>query len=102
MSGVQRGARSVMKWFAALYIVAIIVQVFLAGEGVFGLYNIEHSDKCDKAGAACIANSKTLDPHRALGFFLTFPGAIIVLGMFAWLASRLRHDQPATTAAAVA
>jgi len=28
--------------------------------------------------------------------------AILVLGMFAWLAYRLRHDQPATTAAAVA
>ena len=143
MSGVRKGARSVMKWFAALYVVAIIVEVFLAGEGIFGLNNIEHSDKCDKAAAHCIANSKTLDPHRVLGFFLTLPGAllflivallawhankrirtvsivapilafvqtilaglgrwggafhplnaILVLGLFGWLAYRLQHQQP--------
>jgi hypothetical protein len=148
MSGVRRGARSVLKWFAALYVIAIIVQVFLAGEGIFGLKNIEHSDDCNKAAAKCIADSKTLDPHRALGFFLTLPGAvlflivallawhtnkrirtvsivapiltfvqmilpglgrwggafhplnaILVLGLFGWLAYRLRHEQPAEAAA---
>jgi hypothetical protein len=41
MGGVRRGARSVLKWFSALYVVAIIVQVFLAGEGIFGLNNIK-------------------------------------------------------------
>jgi len=86
MSGVRRGARSVLKWFSALYVVAIVVQVFLAGEGIFGLYNIEHSDDCDKTGAHCIANSKTLDPHRALGFFLTLPAAVLflILALLAW------------------
>lgn len=86
MAGVRGGARSVLKWFAALYVVAIVVQVFLAGEGIFGLSNIEHSDKCDKAGAACIANSKTLDAHRALGFILTFPGAVLflIVALLAW------------------
>jgi hypothetical protein len=144
MAGVRRVARSILKWFSALYVVAIIVQVFLAGEGIFGLNNIKHSDDCDKAAAHCIANSKTLDPHRALGFFLTMPGAllflivallawhpikrirtvsiiapiltfvqmilpglgrwggafhplnaILVLGLFGWLAYRLRHQQAA-------
>ena len=148
MTGVRRVAGSVMKWFAAVYVVAIVVQVFLAGEGIFGLYNIEHSDKCDKAGASCIANSKTLDPHRALGFILTLPGAvlflivallawhsnkrvrtvsivvpiltfvqmvlpglgrwggafhplnaILVLGLFGWLAHQLRHEAPASGSA---
>src|SRR5437762_10762275 len=86
MAGVRRGARSVLKWFSALYVVAIIVQVFLAGEGIFGLHNIEHSDDCNKAGAQCIANSKTLDPHRALGFFLTMPGALLflIVALLAW------------------
>ena len=151
MTRVRRGARSVLKWFAALYVVAIIVQVFLAGEGIFGLKNIAHADDCNKAGASCIANSKTLDPHRALGFFLTLPGAllflivallawhptkrvrtvsivvpiltfvqmilpglgrwggafhplnaILVLGLFGWLAYRLRHEQPVDAAAAPA
>ena len=79
MAGVRRGAVSVMKWFAALYVVLIIIQVYLAGEGIFGLNNIKNSDDCDKTGAHCIANSKTLDAHRFLGFFLTFPGAILFL-----------------------
>ena len=86
MVGVRRGARSVMKWFSALYVVLIVVQVFLAGAGIFGLYNIKHSDDCDKTGAHCIANSKTLDPHRGLGFFLTMPGALLflVVALLAW------------------
>jgi hypothetical protein len=88
--GVRRGARSVLKWFSAVYVIAIIVQVFLAGEGIFGLTNIEHSDKCDKAGAHCVADSKTLDPHRALGFFLTLPGALLflIVALLAWYPDR--------------
>lgn len=92
MTGTRRGARSVMKWFAALYVVLIVVQVFLAGEGIFGLNNIKHSDDCDKKGGVaahliqCSGNTKTLDPHRALGFFLTFPGAILflIVALLAW------------------
>jgi hypothetical protein len=82
----RRGATSVLKWFSGLYVVLIIIQVFLAGEGIFGMYNIEHSDDCDKTGAHCIANSKTLDAHRALGFFLTIPGAILflIVALIAW------------------
>jgi hypothetical protein len=86
MAGVRRVAGSILKWFSALYVVAIIVQVFLAGEGIFGLNNIAHSEDCNKAAAQCIANSKTLDPHRALGFFLAFPGAILflIVALLAW------------------
>ncbi|MGN6798317.1 MAG: hypothetical protein ACTHKS_09215 [Gaiellaceae bacterium] len=86
MAGTRRGARSVMKWFAGLYAVLIVVQVFLAGEGIFGLNNIKHSDDCDKHPALCAGNSNTLDPHRALGFFLTFPGAILflIVALLAW------------------
>src|SRR5918911_1625614 len=82
----RQGARTVMKWFAALYVVLIVVQVFLAGEGIFGLNNIKHADDCNKAGAACVANSKTLDAHRGLGFFLTMPGALLflIVALLAW------------------
>ena len=92
MAGTRRGARSVMKWFSAIYVVLIVVQVFLAGEGIFGLNTIKNSDDCDKKGgvaahiAQCSGNSKSLDPHRALGFFLTFPGAILflIVALLAW------------------
>ena len=71
------------------YVVLIIVQVFLAGEGIFGLYNIKHSDDCDKTGAHCIANSKTLDPHRALGFFRPCRGRCsFFVVLIAWLPNK--------------
>ena len=80
----RRGARSVLKWFSGLYVVLIVIQVYLAGEGIFGLNVIKNSDDCDKKGADlvaahCVGNSKTLDAHRALGFLLTFPLAILFL-----------------------
>jgi hypothetical protein len=80
----RRSATSVLKWFSALYVVLIVIQVYLAGEGIFGLNVIKHSDDCDKKGAhvvstLCASNSKTLDAHRALGFFLTLPGAVLFL-----------------------
>ena len=89
----RRGATSVLKWFSALYVVLIVIQVFLAGEGIFGLNVVKHSDDCDKKSATahdlalCNGNSKTLDAHRALGFFLTLPGAVLFLicALVAWV-----------------
>lgn len=75
MAGVRRGARAVLKWFAPLMAVLIVVQILLAGEGIFGL---GHVGKLDDA--------KTLDPHRALGFILTEPLALLFLitALLAW------------------
>jgi hypothetical protein len=85
MSGVRRGARSVLKWFSPLYVVLIFVQVFLAGEGVFRLRNVYDSDTCKKVTSHC-GGSKTLDPHRFLGFILTEPLALLFLitALLAW------------------
>ena len=87
----RRRATSVLKWFSGLYVVLIVIQVYLAGEGIFGLNVIKHSDDCDKHGAnlgaaPCIGNTKTLDAHRALGFFLTLPGALLflIVALIAW------------------
>jgi hypothetical protein len=91
----RRGAAGVLKWFSALYVVLIFVQVYLAGEGIFGLNVIKHSDDCDKNGANliaqhCVGNSKTLDAHRALGFFLTMPGALLflIVALVAWVPNK--------------
>ncbi len=83
MSGVRRGARSVLKWFSPLYVVLIVVQIFLAGEGVFRLRTVYDSDTCKNA--VC-GGSTTLDPHRFLGFVLTEPLAILFLiaALLAW------------------
>jgi hypothetical protein len=88
----RRGATAVLKWFSLLYVMLIVIQVYLAGEGIFGLNVIKHSDDCDKKGAdltghLCVGNTKTLDAHRALGFFLTLPGAVLFLicALIAWV-----------------
>jgi hypothetical protein len=87
----RRGARTVLKWFSLLYVVLIVIQVYLAGEGIFGLNVIKHSEDCDKSGADltsahCVGNSTTLDAHRGLGFFLTMPGALLflIVALVAW------------------
>jgi hypothetical protein len=75
MQGVRRGARAVMRFYIPLYVVAVVVQIFLAGEGIFGIKKGPELD-----------DQKTLDPHRDLGFFLTQPGALILLivALLAW------------------
>ena len=85
MAGVRRAARAVLRYFAPLYVVLIVVQVFLAGEGVFRLRNVYDSDTCKKVTAHC-GGSKTLDPHRVLGFLLTEPLAVLFLvaALLAW------------------
>ena len=87
MSGVRRSARSVLKWFSALYVALIVVQVLLAGEGVFRLRTVYDSDTCKKA--VC-GGSTTLDPHRILGFILTEPLALLFLitALLAWHSTR--------------
>jgi hypothetical protein len=75
MASVRKGARAVLRYFTALYVVAIIVQIFLAGEGIFG---IKQGPKLD--------DQKTLDPHRALGFILADFGSLLLLivALLAW------------------
>jgi len=75
MEGVRRGAQAVLKYLAPIFVIGIIVQVFLAGEGIFGLKNVQNLD-----------DAKTLDQHRGLGFFLTTPGALLLLivALLAW------------------
>jgi hypothetical protein len=80
MTGVRRVARSILKYFFPLYVVALIVQVYLAGEGIFGL----------KDRAVQLDDAKTLDAHRGLGFFLTMPFALLLLicALLAWLPNK--------------
>jgi len=81
----RQRAAVVMKWFAALYVVTIVAAVFLAGEGIFRLNNVKNSDDCDKSGAHCIANSKTLDAHRGLGTILVFASVLfLIVALVAW------------------
>jgi hypothetical protein len=91
MGGLRRVMRTVLVWFSALYVVAIVVAVFLAGEGIFRLKNIVNGDDCSKKGVNvattdCVGNSNTLDAHRALGTLLVlFSILFLIVALLAWL-----------------
>jgi hypothetical protein len=79
MSRMRRGAAAVLKYYAGLLSLLVVLQIFLAGEGIFGLKN-----------AKDIGDAKTLDPHRFLGFLLTMPLALLLLivALLAWHPNR--------------
>jgi Family of unknown function (DUF6220) len=55
----RRGASAGYRWLLLLFVVAGVVQVFLAGFGVFHLHAY---------GLDAPAGDSALDPHRTLGF----------------------------------
>jgi hypothetical protein len=71
--GVRRGAAAGYRWLLLLFLVAGVVQIFLAGLGVFHLhaYGLD-----DPAGDAA------LDPHRALGFAMAGIAVLILVLAF--------------------
>jgi Family of unknown function (DUF6220) len=66
-SAVRRGAAAGYRWLLLLFLVAGVVQIFLAGLGVFHLHAYGLDDP---------AGDSALDPHRTLGFAM---GGIAVL-----------------------
>lgn len=65
LSGARAGAFALYKVLIALFAVAVVVQIFLAGLGAFG----------DEVAIA----STDLEPHRILGYLLTVPLALVLL-----------------------
>jgi hypothetical protein len=75
MQGVRQGARAVLRFLVPLYFVAVVVQIFLAGEGIFGI----------KAGPK-LDDQDSLNAHRDFGFILADFGAalLLILALLAW------------------
>ena len=83
MAGVRRVTRSILRYVYPLYVLAIILQVYFAGEGIFGARDADQT----------IEDSKRLDLHRDFGFFIAQPIALLVLiiALLAWFPNtRLR------------
>jgi Family of unknown function (DUF6220) len=78
MAGVRRVTRSILRYAYPLYVVAIILQVYFAGEGIFG------------AGDSSIEDANSLDLHRGFGFFIAQPFAVLLLivTLLAWLPNK--------------
>ena len=74
LGGARAGADTVFAYLAALLVLGILVQFFLAGLGVFQIAGHNDLDKV-----------KGLDPHRALGHILT---GVAILMLVAALIAR--------------
>jgi len=77
LTGWRSGVDRAYAYLAGLFVIALLVQVFLAGVGVFG----DHARK--------VANATSLDPHRALGSVLGMVAIVLFLVALAARASRL-------------
>src|SRR5215212_2000462 len=83
MAGVRRVTRSILRYLYPLYVLLIILQVYFAGEGIFGARDTDTP----------IEDANALDLHRGFGFFIAQPGALLllILALLAWLPNtRLR------------
>src|SRR6266511_1270191 len=69
MAGVRRVTRSILKYAFPLYVIAIILQVYFAGEGIFGARDKD----------VPIGDAKALDLHRDFGWFISQPFALLLL-----------------------
>ena len=74
MDGVRRGAFQVYRVLIALIAAACVVQIFLAGRGVFGIH-----------GTASLDNQKSLNAHRDLGEIIGLATVIVfLLALLIW------------------
>jgi hypothetical protein len=83
MAGVRRVCRSILRYAYPLYVLLIILQIYFAGEGIFGARDSD----------TAIEDAKQLDLHRDFGWFISQPGALLLLiiALLAWLpGTRLR------------
>lgn len=69
----RRGAQTVHAWIAALMVLAVLVQIFLAGYGIFS------GRTTDLGHHAKIVETSTLDAHRALGSLIVLVALLLVL-----------------------
>jgi hypothetical protein len=66
----RRGATAGYRWLLLVFLLAGVVQIFLAGLGVFHLHDY---------GLEAAAGDSALAPHRELGFIMADIAALILL-----------------------
>jgi hypothetical protein len=68
MTSLRQSATAGYRWLTLLFFVAVVVQFFLAGLGVF-----------DIEPGHVLNNQTSLDPHRALGSLLILVAIVLIL-----------------------
>ena len=86
MSSLQRGAFTLYRYLIVLFAGACVVQIFLAGRGVFGI----RPSGTAKSVNDFFDNQKSLDPHRVLGEIIGLVAIIMLIAaLVAWRDRRL-------------
>jgi hypothetical protein len=74
VEGVRNVAYQIYRVLIALVAIACVVQIFLAGRGVFGIH-----------GATSLDDQTSLDPHRALGDLISLVTVVMfLLALLMW------------------
>ena len=68
MAAVRRGAGAILRYLTPLWLLAVLVQIFLAGSGIFGIEEGQGLEEAD-----------SLDPHRDVGHIIAEIGALLFL-----------------------
>jgi hypothetical protein len=73
-AGAKRAVDVVYGYLAAFFVLGVLIQVYLAGIGIFGI------------NSAKVANATSLNPHRAWGTVLMVLSLILlILALVAWV-----------------
>ena len=73
-TGARRAVDVAYGYLAAFFVLGVLVQVYLAGIGIFGI------------NSAKVADATSLDPHRAWGTVLMVLSLILlILALIAWV-----------------
>lgn len=78
MTATRNIAGAAYRWLVAVYVIAVVVQFFLAGAGVFG----------EKLGIK-LEDQKSWDPHRAFGFILIVGALLLLVLCLVWWSERI-------------
>jgi hypothetical protein len=86
MSSLQRGAFTLYRYLIVLFAAACVIQIFLAGRGVFGI----RPASSGQSVGDFFDHQKSLDPHRVLGEILGIVAIVMLLtALVVWRDRRL-------------
>ena len=77
LTGWRRKTDTVYTYLSGLFFAGVLLQVFLAGVGVFGINNLK------------VANASSFNAHRAWGFILMLTSLVLlIVALVAWQSAR--------------
>ena len=82
MAAIRNTAGAIYRWLMGIYVLAVVVQFFLAGAGVFG-------EKHGPNAAAKLSDETSWDLHRGFGTLIAIAGLVLLVVCLAWWSERI-------------